>query len=53
MQIVLITYLANPFGHNDIMFLEISLVSKLGIIFSFAFVPLPPSPPTKCLIGGG
>lgn len=47
MQIVLISYVANLLGHNDIMFLEISLVSKLGIIFSFAFIPLPP--PTQML----
>jgi hypothetical protein len=44
MQMVLISYLANPLGHNDIMFLEITLVSKLGILFIFAVIPLP-SPP--------
>jgi hypothetical protein len=43
MQIVLISYLANLLGHNDIMFLEINLVSKLGIIFSFAFLSPPPA----------
>jgi hypothetical protein len=47
MQIVLISYLANLLGHNDIMFLEITLVSKLGILFSFAFVPLLPHPPPQ------
>jgi hypothetical protein len=44
MQIVLISYVANLLDHNDIMFLEISSVSKLGKKFSFAFIPLPPPP---------